>query len=508
MINKSTERGQALILIALAAIGLFAFAALAIDSSRAFSNKRHAQNAADTAALAGALAHIREPNAANKVAAAKDAAEKIAAANGFKNDADNSVEVKFCDEGITCEGIGADPSEYLRVRIVSKIPSTFGRVIGWTVLESAAEAIARVQGSSGSSSGSSYAEGAMISTSTNPPGGTCFTLNGGAYVHTHDSGIYVNCPDDDKALKFNSNMQLYMDETGQVVGCYNDDNLPQPLDPNDKGKGWFDPIDCDANAGVSKDFSHEFDSAPTMPTPPTSLCTQKGKYEGGVFTPGYFEDDNINLQAGTSFMPDGVYCFRNGKAINANGAALSGGTVTIIFEGNGGINAGSALNFDGLEVYTDTGSLNVDGANMEADTFRFYTANKGMFKVGSGGKVTSGNAYIYLGVDGDLEWNSQSIINLTAPKKPSTYGGLLVHKPYINKKATLFNGGTNHILRGTFLVPGSDVTFNGNTNFELHSQIIGEDFIVNGGGQVHIWYDPDDNYLEVGAPPASIELTR
>ena len=44
----SSQRGQALVMIALAAIGLFAFAALAIDGSTIFSDRRHAQNAADT----------------------------------------------------------------------------------------------------------------------------------------------------------------------------------------------------------------------------------------------------------------------------------------------------------------------------------------------------------------------------------------------------------------------------------------------------------------------------
>ena len=53
------ERGQALILIALAAVGLFGFSALAIDGSRVFSDRRHAQNAADTAALAAALARVQ-----------------------------------------------------------------------------------------------------------------------------------------------------------------------------------------------------------------------------------------------------------------------------------------------------------------------------------------------------------------------------------------------------------------------------------------------------------------
>src|SRR6185436_4464378 len=50
------ERGQALIVIALAAIGLVAITGLAIDGSAKFSDRRHAQNAADTAALAGAYA--------------------------------------------------------------------------------------------------------------------------------------------------------------------------------------------------------------------------------------------------------------------------------------------------------------------------------------------------------------------------------------------------------------------------------------------------------------------
>ncbi|MCI0553607.1 MAG: pilus assembly protein TadG-related protein, partial [Anaerolineae bacterium] len=59
MTNKNSEKGQALVLIALAAVGLFAFAALAIDGGRVFSDRRHAQNAADTAALAAALAKIR-----------------------------------------------------------------------------------------------------------------------------------------------------------------------------------------------------------------------------------------------------------------------------------------------------------------------------------------------------------------------------------------------------------------------------------------------------------------
>jgi hypothetical protein len=54
MNNKlNTERGQAIVLIALALIGLIAFAGLAIDGGMVYSDRRHAQNASDAGSLAG-----------------------------------------------------------------------------------------------------------------------------------------------------------------------------------------------------------------------------------------------------------------------------------------------------------------------------------------------------------------------------------------------------------------------------------------------------------------------
>ena len=58
--SNLSERGQALIVIALAAVVLFGFVALAIDGSAKYSDRRNAQNAADTAALAAALEKVNE----------------------------------------------------------------------------------------------------------------------------------------------------------------------------------------------------------------------------------------------------------------------------------------------------------------------------------------------------------------------------------------------------------------------------------------------------------------
>jgi Flp pilus assembly protein TadG len=142
MKSLKSERGQALLLIALGAVVLFGFAALAIDSSRVYEDKRHAQNAADTSALAAALAKIRQQDY-TAIALSR------ASANGYVNDADSTVTVNLCsDTGITCDGLptGATPSEYIRVRITSVVPMTLGRVVGWTSMTNDVVAIARVKG--------------------------------------------------------------------------------------------------------------------------------------------------------------------------------------------------------------------------------------------------------------------------------------------------------------------------------------------------------------------------
>ncbi len=54
--HSVSERGQVLVIIAIAIIGLVGITGLAIDGSIILADRRHAQNAADTSSLAGAMA--------------------------------------------------------------------------------------------------------------------------------------------------------------------------------------------------------------------------------------------------------------------------------------------------------------------------------------------------------------------------------------------------------------------------------------------------------------------
>lgn len=56
MKRYASERGQVLAFLAVAIVGILGFSALAIDGGMLYSDRRHAQNAADTSSLAGASA--------------------------------------------------------------------------------------------------------------------------------------------------------------------------------------------------------------------------------------------------------------------------------------------------------------------------------------------------------------------------------------------------------------------------------------------------------------------
>jgi hypothetical protein len=135
---KFNEKGQALIMIAIGAVVLFAFTALAVDGSMVFSQKRQAQNAADAAALASALAKTRSNTW-------KPEGFDSARINGFNNDTTtNEVFVESCVD-VTCPGLpaNADKSEYVYVKIIIHVTTYFTRVVGRDTVTQAVEAVAR-----------------------------------------------------------------------------------------------------------------------------------------------------------------------------------------------------------------------------------------------------------------------------------------------------------------------------------------------------------------------------
>jgi putative Flp pilus-assembly TadE/G-like protein len=129
------EKGQALVILVFALIGMLSITGLTVDGGMTYSDRRQAQNAADTAAIGAALAKIK---GANIVTAARDRA----ASNGYLNDGTRSV-VQVYNPPIS--GTYEGNSEYVQVIITSNVKLTFANLIGKPQLTNVVEAVARAK---------------------------------------------------------------------------------------------------------------------------------------------------------------------------------------------------------------------------------------------------------------------------------------------------------------------------------------------------------------------------
>ncbi len=132
------ERGQILVIFALALIVIIGMVGLVLDGGSAFAQRRAEQNAADLAALAGANVYLHESqsgfgNHSSWQASAKSAAFTAAARNGYA--AATGATVSVPDFEVMSTGYR------VRVHITAAHTNTFARVLGaasWDVSVTAA----------------------------------------------------------------------------------------------------------------------------------------------------------------------------------------------------------------------------------------------------------------------------------------------------------------------------------------------------------------------------------
>lgn len=351
MVFKANEKGQALIMIALVAVGLFAFAALAIDGSMAFSDKRHAQNAADTSALTAALTMIRK----NDWSAAVEAALVRADSNGYDNNATtNLVEVYMCDDArakCTALPADADPEQYIEVRITSHVKTYFAQVIGIPEVVNQVDAVGRaVPGFRTSTFGGN----ALVS--LNKDACPAFDYGGGSSTTVTGSGIFINSrcnSGTNQALNSSSN------NTSLSVPCYNIVGGRTV-----RSSSLIQTGECASNTNNSAAFiSNPLD---IYQKANIDCGTKTGTYDATTLRPGNYS--GAFPPGGQTYMTPGIYCIDAGN----QGFSLSGGqTLTgsnvLIYMKSGNVNwtsggvrlsAMKGLNpvYDGLLLYLAPGN--------------------------------------------------------------------------------------------------------------------------------------------------------
>ncbi|HEX8992902.1 MAG TPA: pilus assembly protein TadG-related protein [Anaerolineales bacterium] len=247
---QASSRGQVLIIFVFAIIGLIGITGLAIDGGNIYSDRRHAQNAADTASLAGALEKIKDqkqgmtgctdlvtPTTCGADVA--NAALNVASDNGYtSNVTDNTVEVHIPP----VDGPYKDCSQpwkfncldYIQVIINTNVNTWFARVLGIAQLHNRVEAVALARYAV---AGSLYGGNSLVELKPYNDGncsgdfiiggnGSTITLNGG--------GVFVNSSNTCAAYKEGSNCPTVILNGGatiQVIGTVNTNGCTQPPSP-------------------------------------------------------------------------------------------------------------------------------------------------------------------------------------------------------------------------------------------------------------------------------------
>lgn len=182
--SSKKEKGQALVIIALAFVAIMGFAALAVDLGRVMSTRRSAQVAADAAALSAAYSRCMGEDPYSS-------AYKVAALNGFTDTGYDDSPAKLYINIPPIEGPYTDDGDYIEVMITTTDEPIFSSFVYNGPLESTVRAVGHcVIGSTGTASGPGLGNGVAI-LALNPTAKKAFTNVGGAQIIV-DGGVYVN----------------------------------------------------------------------------------------------------------------------------------------------------------------------------------------------------------------------------------------------------------------------------------------------------------------------------
>src|SRR5574341_906313 len=428
------ERGQALIVMALAAIGIFAIVGLAVDGSAKFSDRRHAQNAADTAAMAGAR-ELARGHTANWDTVARN----IAGQNGYDgNLVTNQVWVYQCDNIAPTSPADCGPyngySSYIQVVISSKVNTYFAKVIGIQQTGNIVQAVAYTD-----EGGPLYRGDAIIQLNPDPDGSLCpgeFVVGGSGTVTIEGGGLFVNSNN-----AGNNNCAAF-----SQAGCNTTLNVINGS-ITAVGQIYTDP--CNGNDMINATEIENYPEPYPFPPPPEEVPPPPPECAPGNV--GVVQNDYP--VAGTSTIGPGKYDTLPPSLATGNTVIMKPGNYCIL-EAVKKVGSTSALWGDDVVIYIR------------------YHATKTCPLCLQGGTV-----------------------DIDAPDTGDYKGYLIYVDPgdYSDVKECRINGGADDAFTGTIYAPNCDTTINGGGNPDgFHAQIIAYEVTLSGNNDLTFIYSAGD----------------
>ena len=301
---NTSERGQAIVLLAVGFVMLLGFTALAIDGGMVYADRRQAQNAADSAALAAALAIV---NGQDWSAAALNRANT----NGYDNNGvTNTVQVFYPP----ASGQYAGDTEYVQVIIIADVDTALIHFVYSGPVQNTVEAVARAKPGS---VGPLFNGDAIVG--LKPEGCDVVWKHGNSKTTVTGGGIWTNSNDPNCAFRY--------------VGGAGSLSVPAPHSINVVGGASYSGGTPDATV---------VEGAPQFPYPPLvdivePTCSGEASWDPATNTlsPGNWSG-NFPPDRDTTLAP-GIFCITDTDfRLNANDT-LVGNDVLIYMAAGGNI---------------------------------------------------------------------------------------------------------------------------------------------------------------------------
>lgn len=329
MSNKKSERGQVLILIVFAIIGLVALTGLTVDGGMAYSKRRSAQNAADSAAFAAALAHGRGQSLTS-------AAFAVALSNGYDNDGTtNTVTVTSENSPSGVCPPGATNNKDITVEILTVTNTTFSNVVGVQQVRNRVTATTRA---CGTYIAPMFNGNAIVSLA---PSGIGFDANGTPDWTIQGGGIFSNSTST-TAVRCNGNSDLITPSISVVGGV----SLGQCSTTISNGIA----------TGVAQYTWEQY----KLLLPPTPACNGTATKINGVWYPQSGADGSRVAFSGNMVFSSGLYCVTNSPGPYHGQISGTGVTFYVMsanfnmkFNGGGNLTATAPVagNYAGVLMY-------------------------------------------------------------------------------------------------------------------------------------------------------------
>ena len=470
--RKTSERGQALVLLVLAFMVLLGFTALAIDGSMVYADRRHEQNAADTGSLAGANAAAmylenyyvnyedfyladtdgdgdldcvsNDPIMVDKLNAALAAAETASIARVGTND--YTIDANISDDNgvyAACGGKdnGTWVDKYIDVTttITADTRTNFVHLFYGGPVRNTVTAVARVRPRSPLGLGNAIV--ALREECAGNDGG--ITFDGGIVVDVIGGGIFSNaCLD--------SNGQSVSVTAGAIACTYYPDEGQSDCYTNPSGG----PVTPNPEEGTRPLERQRF----FIPAPDCNLVPERTLNNNDTeMLPGRYQ--RISVNAGDSvLMRPGLYCVDDP------------GPQTGDFVVNGGARIYTNPN-EGVTIYITEGNFLVTGG--------------------------SNIANIQLEAPPNPD-------NFTCIGCPPAIPGVLIYLAEGNTGSVDILGDSASYFRGTVYAPDGTINVGGGSIPVVEAQVIGDTIKVHGDTNWNVVYVSDLLY----SPPAYMEVAR